>query len=150
MDLKESLEALCQQRGLTLEAIPVNAVSDLPDGALSLVSRPIDVVVQVSDNMSTAGFNAIAKAARQAQKPLISLNSTTVAKGAPIAIGRDYHNAGETTVEVIEKVIHGEDPSKMPFVLPPKIVFTASPANAQAVGMSLSPALLKEATQVIE
>lgn len=150
VDLKESLEALCKKRGLTLEAIAVNAVSDLPDGALSLVSRPIDVVVQVSDNMSTAGFNAIAKAARQAQKPLISLNSTTAAKGAPIALGRDYHNAGETTVEVIERVIRGEDPSKMPFVLPPKILFTASPGNAQAVGMSLSPALLKEANKVIE
>jgi ABC-type uncharacterized transport system substrate-binding protein len=150
VDLKDSLEALCRERGLTLDAVAVNATSDLSDAALSLVSRPIDVVVQVSDNTSNAGFNAIARAAQKAQKPLISLNSTTVALGAPIALGRDYHNTGEATVAMLERVIRGEDPAKMPFELPPKLFYSASPANARAVGMTLPPALLKEVDKVIE
>jgi ABC-type uncharacterized transport system substrate-binding protein len=150
VDLRDSLATLCKERGLTLETVPVNSSSELSDAALSLVSRPIDAVVQVSDNLSSAGFSAIAKAARQTQKPVISLNSTTAALGAPLAIGRDYHNCGEVTVEVIERVIRGEDPSKMPFVLPPKIFTTASPANAAAVGMTLPSALLKEVDKVIE
>lgn len=150
VDLKESLESLCRERGLALDAIAVNAISDLPDAALSLVSRPIDVIVQVSDNVSNAGFNAITRAARQAQKPLISLNSTTIPFGAPIALGRDYHNTGEATVGMIERIVGGEDPAKMPFILPPKLFYSASPANASAVGMTLPPALLEEVDKVIE
>lgn len=150
VDLKESFEKLCKERGLTLECVAVNTSSDLADASLSLVSRPIDAVVQVSDNLSSTGFNAIAKAARQTQKPLISLNSTTVPLGAPIAMGRDYHNCGEVTVEMIERVIRGEDPSSMPFVLPPRVFFSASPANAAAVGMSLPPELLQEVDKVIK
>lgn len=150
VDLKESLESLCRQRGLTLEAVAVNSISELPDAALSLASRPIDVIVQVSDNISTAGFNVIAKAARQAQKPLISLNSMTVASGAPIAIGRDYHNNGEAAVGMIERIIRGEKPADMPFILPPKLFRSVSPANARAVGMTLPPELLKEVDKVIE
>ena len=150
VDLKESFEKLCKERGLTLECVAVNTSSDLSDASLSLVSRPIDAIVQISDNLSSTGFNAITKAARQTQKPLISLNSTTVPLGAPIALGRDYHNCGEVTVEMLERVIRGEDPSKMPFVLPPRLFYSASPANAAAVGMTLPPELLKEVDKVIK
>jgi ABC-type uncharacterized transport system substrate-binding protein len=150
VDLKESFEKLCKERGLTLECVAVNTSSDLSDASLSLVSRPIDAIVQISDNLSSTGFNAITKAARQTQKPLISLNSTTVPLGAPIALGRDYHNCGEVTTEMIERVIRGEDPSKMPFVLPPRLFYSASPANAAAVGMTLPPKLLKEVDKVIK
>ena len=150
VDLKESFEKLCKEHGLTLECVAVNTSSDLSDASLSLVSRPIDAIVQISDNLSSTGFNAITKAARQTQKPLISLNSTTVPLGAPIALGRDYHNCGEVTVEMLERVIRGEDVAKMPFVLPPRLFYSASPANATAVGMTLPPELLKEVDKVIK
>lgn len=148
VDLKESFEKLCKERGLTLECVAVNSSSDIADASLSLVSRPIDAVVQISDNITTAGFNALTKAARQTQKPLISLNSTTLPLGAPISLGRDYHNCGEATTEMIERVIRGEDVAKMPFILPPKLFYSASPANAAAVGMTLPDALLKEVNKV--
>lgn len=142
VDLKESLAALCRQRGFTLEAIAANTATELPDAAMSLVSRPIDAVLQISDNQSSAGFTAIARAARQAHKPLLSLNSTTVPQGAPVALGRDYHNAGEATVALIERVIAGEDPAKIPFALPPKVTLAVSVENARAVGMTIPPALI--------
>ncbi len=148
--LKEMFEVLCKERGLTLECVAVNTSSDLSDAALSLMSRPIDAVVQISDNLTNTGFNAITKAARQARKPLISLNSTTIKLGAPISLGRDYHNTGEVTASVIERVIRGEDVSKMPFILPPKLFYSASPANAAAVGMTLPEGLLKEVNKVAQ
>jgi hypothetical protein len=36
----------------------------------------------------------------------------------------------------------------MPFILPPKLFYSASPANAAAVGMTLPEALLKEVNKV--
>jgi len=143
--LKEALEKLCAQRGFTLECVAANSPGELPDAALSLVSRPIDAVMQISDNISSAGFTAIAKAARQSKKPLISLNSTTVPLGAAVAMGRDYHHAGEVTVDMIEQVIAGGDPGKIPFMLPPNVVLTVSPTNAAAVGMTIPEGLMKKA-----
>ncbi len=144
VDLKQSLEAACKARGLTLETVAANTATDLPDAALSLVSRPIDAVLQLSDNLTSAGFTAITRAARQAQKPLLSLNSTTIALGSGFSFGRDYHDGGEATVAMIERVIRGESPAQMPFELPPKIVMKASEENARAVGLTLPPALLAE------
>lgn len=150
VDLKESMEASCRRRGIVLECVAVNSPGELPDATLALVSRPIDAIVQVSDNLSNAGFSAITRAARQAKMPLLSLNSTTVELGAAISFGRDYHNTGEVTMELIERVIGGEDPGKIPFILPPKVYFSASPANARELGMSLPQGLLDEEGIVIQ
>jgi ABC-type uncharacterized transport system substrate-binding protein len=148
--LKDALEAECKKRGFTLEAVAANTPGELPDAALSMVSRPIDAVVQISDNLSSSGFTAITKAARHARKPLFSLNSTMVPQGAAIAMGRDYHAAGEATVGMIERVIRGENPADIPIILPPKVVRVISLPNAKAAGMAIPEELKKEADKVIE
>ncbi len=148
VDLKESLEALCKKRGIILDAVAANSSGEFADAAISLVSRPIDAVVQISDNLSSAGFTALTKAARQAKKPLFSMNSTTVPMGAPVALGRDYHDAGITTVHILERVMAGESTASIPFTLPPKAVLVVSPSNAQAVEMELPEGLVKQATRV--
>jgi ABC-type uncharacterized transport system substrate-binding protein len=148
--LKEALEVACRERGLALETVAANSATDLPDAALALMARRIDAVLQIPDALSSAGFSALTKAARQQQKPLFALNSTVVPLGAALGFGRDFHNAGEATVAVIERIFRGEDPAKIPFALPPKIASVASVANARAVGLTLPPALLKEMDKVIE
>ena len=150
VDLKDALAAECKKRGFVLETVAANSAGEFADAALALVSRPIDAVVQISDNLSSAGFTAITKAARQARKPLFSLNSTTVPMGAPIAIGRDYHAAGEATVGMVERVIAGENPADIPIILPPKVMRTISIPNATAVGMTIPAELRHQADKVIE
>ena len=150
VDLKDALEAECKARGLTLETVGVNSAGEMADSALALMSRPIDAVLQISDNLSSSGFTAITKAARRAQKPLISMNSTMIPHGAGVAVGRDYHEAGVQTTHRIERVIGGEDPANIPFILPPIVVLSVSPVNAEAVGMPLPDGLIKEANHVIE
>jgi len=148
VDLKDALDTLCKKRGFTLDAVAANSPAEFPDAAMSLAARPIDAIVQISDNLSSAGFTALTKAARQTKKPLFSLNSTTVPMGAAVSLGRDYHDAGVTTVHLIERVIAGEPTKDIPFTLPPKCNLTVSPANAAAVGMEIPDGLLKQATKV--
>ena len=148
LDVQRALETECQSHGLTLESVAVNGPTELADAALALMARPLDAVVQLSDNLTSVGFNAIARAARQARRPLISLNSTTIPLGAPVSFGRDYHNTGEVTTTVIERVIAGEDPARIPFVVPNRIFFSVSPSNAAAVGMTLPASLVQAASRV--
>lgn len=150
VDLRDALAAACKKRGFTLEAVAANSPGEFPDAAMALASRPIDAIVQISDNLSNAGFSALTKAARQAQKPLFSLNSTTVPQGSPVSLGRDYHDAGVATIGMIEKVIAGQDPATIPFILPPKTLRVISLPNARALGMKIPEGLIKQADKVIE
>lgn len=150
VDLKDILVTHGKERGFIVDTVAVNSPAELADAAMSLAGRPIDAIVQISDNISSAGFTAISKAARQTRKPLFSLNSTTVPLGAPVALGRDYLDCGRETAVILERVAKGESPAKIPIQLPPRVVKTASLPNAAAVGMELPPEFLAEMETVIE
>lgn len=119
-EMLEEYETLCRARGFTLVPVAASSLSDVSEAAVALMSRPIDAVVQMSDNIAFAGFGSIARAARTARKPLFSINPTMITQGAAAAVGRDYTSAGEAAAVLIERVIRGEDPSTMPIVLPPR------------------------------
>lgn len=123
--------------------------AELPDAAMALASRPIDAIVQISDNLSSAGFTAITRAANQARKPLFSLNSASIALGAPVAFGRDYHQAGLETAAMVLRVMNGESPAGMPFTLPSHVVRQASLPNARANGLELPQGFLDQMETVI-
>ncbi|MFK5922984.1 MAG: ABC transporter substrate-binding protein [Verrucomicrobiota bacterium] len=145
---KHQLQLECEKRGLSLKAVAANTSLELSDAALALVISPIDAVLQIPDNLSSSGFSAITRAARQAQKPLLSLNSVTVDMGAAYAMGRDYYQSGEETGKMILQVIGGQDPASIPIRLSPDTYSAASPANAAKLGMTLPKALLGEVKEL--
>lgn len=149
VDARDHLAKSAAAYGLTLESVAVNSPTELVDAATSLASRDIDAIVQVSDNLSNAGFTALARAARATRKPLISMNSTTIPQGAGLAMGHDYHEVGIAVANRIQRVLAGEDPAKIPFAQPDRISLVVHPANAAATGLILPPALLSEASKVI-
>jgi len=149
VDLKDLVVAHARDRGLEVETMAASSPAELPDAAMALASRPIDAIVQISDNLSSAGFAAITRAANQARKPLFSLNSAAIALGAPVAFGRDYHQAGLDTAAMVLRVMNGESPSGIPFALPGHVVREASLPNARANGLELPQGFLDQMETVI-
>ncbi|HEY8901890.1 MAG TPA: ABC transporter substrate-binding protein [Chthoniobacterales bacterium] len=149
VDLKDTFVAHARDRGFEVETVAVSTPTELPDAAMSLAGRPIDAIVQISDNITSAGFTAIARAANQTQKPLFSLNSTTTELGAPVSFGRDYHECGLQTAKMVLRVMDGESPAKIPFLLSPHVVKKASLPNAAKNGLVLPQGYLDEMETVI-
>jgi ABC-type uncharacterized transport system substrate-binding protein len=149
VDLKDLVVAHGKQRGLEVETVAASSPAELPDAAMSLANRPIDAIVQISDNLSSSGFTAIARAANQARKPLFSLNSASLPLGAPVAFGRDYHEAGLETAAMVLRVMNGESPAGIPFILPDHVVRQASLPNARANGLELPQGFLDQMETVV-
>lgn len=149
VDLKDTFVAHARARGFEVDTMAVSSPSELADAALALAGKPIDAIVQISDNLTSAGFTAISRAANQMRKPLFSLNSTTLPLGAPVSFGRDYHECGLQTAKMVLRVLNGESPAKIPFLLSPRVVKRASLPNARANGLALPPGYLEEMETVI-
>ncbi len=150
VDLFHLLQSEAAKRNLTIDAVAVATPGELPDAAMSLASKPIDAILQISDNLTSGGFTAVSRAARQARKPLFSLNSTTIPLGAPVVMGRDYQACGEATAGLVLRILQGESPAGIPVQPAPRITTAASLPNAKALDMNLPPGLLKEMDKVIE
>ena len=55
-------------------SLPVNGPTEVSDAALTLCQSGIDVVCQISDNLSNASFPAIARACEMAKMPLFTFS----------------------------------------------------------------------------
>ena len=145
---KDVFAADAARRGIKVEAVAVNTPSDLPDASVALCSLGVDAIVQISDNLSAAGFSSIGRAAQRARIPLFSFNSTTIQHGAAVVISRDYHQGGVEAAEAAVRIMRGADPAKIPFALISKTKLLVHSGNAAALEMPLPAALKAEAEEV--
>ncbi|HVU39219.1 MAG TPA: ABC transporter substrate-binding protein [Opitutales bacterium] len=136
--------------GLEVEAVAANTVGDLPDAALALVSKNIDAVVQIPDNLSAAGFGTIARACRTRRLPLFAFQSTLADQGATLALSMDYIQAGKDTAYLVGRVLRGDKPADLPFTRPSRQVLIINLPNARESGLAIPPALQQRADQVVK
>ncbi len=146
---KEAFVREAELRGMTVETLPVNTASELSDAALALSGRRLDAFVQVIDNLTTAGFPAIARVAAQARIPVFACQSAAVRQGAVLALSRDYYDAGRETAHKAARVMRGEDPAAIPFSPPSTVKKYVNLKSARECGLDL-PAILLEGAEILD
>jgi len=146
--LKEALDSESRKGNLELVAVPVLATSDLADAAMALLSKSIDAICQVPDNVSNAGFAAIVYRAQQARKPLFCFSSAlTTDGGAAVGVSRDLARAGRDMASLVVRIMSGENPKDMPFTLVSGTRVTVNLNNARLCGLTIPASLIKRADE---
>jgi ABC-type uncharacterized transport system substrate-binding protein len=133
------------REGIGLDSIAATTPADLPDAAAALAARPIDAIVQLSDNQGTSGFPAIVRAARRARKPLAGFNATNVDQGAAFALAVEYHDAGKASGSMVARVLRGTPPADIPFHDFSGETLRVDEGNAKALGFRLPASLVAAA-----
>jgi len=145
---KEELVEVAARMGIEVEAIGVNSSSEVADAALALCSRRIDVVCQISDNLTGASFASISQAAQRARLPLMGFTSTQSGAGAFMTVSRDIFDGGVASAELVARVLRGESTAEMPFHLVTKIKYSFDPAAAREAGITIPASLLHKGQTV--
>jgi len=146
---KEQLEATAKKLQLELETLGVSSSGEVPDGALALCGRNIDVFCQISDNLTGASFASIAQVAKQSRIPLIAFASGQARKGAFMALSTDYYDNGVASAHLAMRVLNGENPAKIPFEPVLKTRFIVNLGAARQLGITIPESLLKSADEII-
>lgn len=147
----EALQEAAQQHGMQLVTVGVSTSTEVPDAALSLVSKGIDAICQISDNLNNTAFSGVAKAAAKSKTPLFSFVSDQAIKsGSAIVLARDYEQAGRETADMAIRIIHGESPKNIPFTNVKKTTLLINKKNAAIYNLRIPEELLKNADMVIE
>jgi ABC-type uncharacterized transport system substrate-binding protein len=146
---KENLEAAARASGIELVTVGVNASGDVPDAALALCGRNIDVLFQISDNLTGASFTSIAQAAERHRIPLVGFASGQAQKGAVMTVSRDFYDGGIESALMAAGVLRGQSPASMPFKLVSKIRYIYNLKAAQHLNIQIPQDLLTKADEVI-
>jgi len=146
---KELMVKAMGRGGIEVVAVAVNSNSEVSEGALSLCGRDIDVICQISDNMTVACFPAIEQTARRCKKPIFSFQTSQARDGAVVALGRDYDQAGREAGELGVKVLRGAKPGDFPFRPVSGYTLVVNLKAAKEFGLKIPDTVVKRADEVV-
>ena len=112
-------------------------------------ARPDALIVQ-----QTTTFNAytkeIADLALDARLPSVHENREYVQAGGLIAYGPDFFALGQRAAYYVDRILKGTNPADLPVEQPTKFVLALNLKCAKTLGVTVPPALLATADEVIE
>ena len=112
-------------------------------------TRPDALIVQ-----QTTTFNAytkeIADLALDARLPSVHENREYVRAGGLIAYGPDFFALGQRAAYYVDRILKGTNPADLPVEQPTKFVLALNLKCAKTLGVTVPPALLATADEVIE
>ena len=92
----------------------------------------------------------LADLARRAALPSVCMFREFAQEGGLLAYGPDFRVARRRTVDFVERVRRGQAPGEIPLERPAKFNLVLNLSTAAALGLTVPPALLAEADEVIE
>ncbi|HUC99147.1 MAG TPA: ABC transporter substrate-binding protein [Candidatus Polarisedimenticolaceae bacterium] len=146
---REQLNEAARKLNFKVVALAANTSADVADAALALTSQRIDVICQLPGNLTAAAFPSIAAAANKAKLPIFAFQSTQARYGAAVVLARDYGDAGREAGLLAARVMRGENPGKIPFTPYSKTKLIVNTKAARHIGLTIPPALVKKAEEVI-
>jgi ABC-type uncharacterized transport system substrate-binding protein len=146
---RQRFEEPLKREGLELVSLPVNGPTEVSDAALGLCQSGVDVLCQISDNLSNSSFPAIARACETAKTPLFTFSPTLVKGGAVLGVGTDFAENGREAGLLVAEVVRGKDPSRIPFQPTTKVRRSVNLDHARRFGVAIPAGWLETADDVI-
>jgi putative tryptophan/tyrosine transport system substrate-binding protein len=141
--------AAAQELNLILQPIPardrndvVRALAELPPGRNGLVIVNTSFLVETS--------NQVCGLAMQRKLPAIGTGRVFAEAGCLMSFGENLKEMYRRAAWFVDKILKGAKPADLPVEQPTKIELIINLKTAKALGLTIPPALLHRADQVIE
>jgi len=146
----ERSQSVAQRLGLTLQHSLVRTVTDVR-AALEAMARDRVQALIVFPNLLTMGQrHAIAEFATRQRIPAISGWEDLAVDGNLMTYGPDLHESWRYVATYVDKILKGAKPSDLPVEQATRLKLVINLKAARALGLTIPPALLLRADQVIE
>ncbi|MFN4238699.1 MAG: ABC transporter substrate-binding protein [Vogesella sp.] len=145
----KELKTELAKRGMSLVEAPAPRTVDVAPAAKNLIGK-VDVLYTSTDNNVVSTYESLAAVAQQGKLPLVASDTDSVKRGAIAALGQNYYDIGRQTGKLVVRILKGEKPGAIAPQVGEKLSLTLNPAAAQKQGVTLSPVLLKEASDTVK
>jgi ABC-type uncharacterized transport system substrate-binding protein len=146
---KIGLDAAAKRAGFEVVYVPAETATDVPDASAALMSRDIDAVLQIPGNLTASAFGSLSEAARRAHVPVFAFQKSQALGGAMVVVARDYRDSGRHAAFLAARIMRGENPKNIPLEDFGKTSLIVNFDAARALGITLPPALVRSAVEVI-
>jgi len=145
----KAFKELLAGQGMTLKEAAAPRTVDIAPAAKSLIGK-VDVIYTSTDNNVVSAYESLVKVATEAKIPLVASDTDSVKRGAIAALGIDYSDLGHQTGRIVLRILKGEKPGAIASETSDKLQLFVNPGAAEKQGATLSPDLLKDATEIVK
>jgi putative tryptophan/tyrosine transport system permease protein len=133
---------------ITFAGTTVTGSAEVQQAAQALVGQGIDAFVLVTDNIVFSALESVIKAADARGIPVILSDVERLGDGALAACGYDYAQSGMQAARLVDRILKGENPARIPFERYRKLTLGVNPDVAVKLGIILPQALLSKSIVV--
>ncbi len=145
-----SFQAAAPQFKVELVSMRVQSAAEIEDAINGLAQR-VDVGLAVMpDSFGLAHRELIVALATKQRLPLISPYRSFTADGGLISYGVDVPDLFRRSAVYVDRILKGEKPADLPVQQPTKFQLVINMKTAKALGLTIPPALLALADELIE
>ena len=148
-ELREA-ERAASPLGVRLQSLPLKSSADL-DGVLRAVSEArADALYVVSSRHTVRRLDKLVEFASKNNIPLAGGWGTWARAGGLLSYGPNVDDMVRRATAYVDKILKGAKPVDLPVQQPEKFEFVINLKTAKALGLTIPPALLARADEVIE
>jgi putative ABC transport system substrate-binding protein len=136
--------------GITIQPVEVRSLGDFEAAFDQMVADRLEGVVVPADGLFYQGRVRLAQSALQRRLPLVVYSRETLEAGALMSYGADQRAIFRRAGVYVDKILKGERPADLPVEQPTKFEFLINLKTARTLSLTIAPAVLARADEVIE
>jgi putative ABC transport system substrate-binding protein len=142
------LQAAARNLGLEATTIGLRSAAEIPT-AFAAVKAKADVLAIAAGPLIGANSTRFAALALAAKLPTIFNSRDLVRGGGLLSYALDYPALFQRAADITDKILRGTKPDDIPVELPTKFELAVNLRTANALGLTIPPALVASADEVI-
>lgn len=147
---RQELAAAAKALELTIAEADVNSPGEIERAVESLASPRVDVIIVLQTGLLLSVGRQIAELAAAKRLPTVYGYREHVLDGGLISYGVDLRWCYRRGAYFVDKILHGTPPGELPVEFPTKMMLSINLKAAKALSITVPPALLGLADEVIE
>ena len=151
LDLQET-RAAAQTLGVPLQSVGVRDRGDFESTFGSMAGAGVEALVVLEDPLffGPQGQGPIIALAARYRLPAMYTLREMVQAGGLMAYGPSFIDAHRRAAAAVDKILKGAKPADLPVEQPTKFDFGINLKTAQAIGLTIPPSVLAQATELIQ
>jgi putative ABC transport system substrate-binding protein len=133
-----------------LVPLPVRTSDDLDPAFNTAIGADADALIVVLSRLTAFNAERIARFAVENRLPLVSSWGPWVKSGGLLGYGPNIDEHARRLAVYVDKMLRGANPADLPIEQPVKFELIVNQKAAKALGLTIPPALLARADEVIE
>jgi putative ABC transport system substrate-binding protein len=149
LQLKQAEEA-SRNSGVQLQQLPARSPEEFPSAFAAIRKEGARALVILGDPMFSQHAEALSKLAIENRLPTVVANRRSAEAGGLIAYGPSYPELTRRAAVYVDKILKSAKPSDLPVEQPTKFELLINLKTAKSLNITIPPALLSPADEVIE